>query len=134
MIETVNEKGQLHSFNDKPATEWDNGFKNCKEWYKNGKLHRDNKPACISVSRCYIRYSFYKNGLLHRVLKPARIELREGLKAYEAYYIKGRPHNPIGPSIIYYAPYYFFFFCFHIHGEKLFFYEFIKQLEERFNL
>jgi len=38
MIETRNEKGQLHSYNDKPAQTWSNGT---KYWYKNGLQHRE---------------------------------------------------------------------------------------------
>jgi len=42
-VETLNEKGQIHSFNDKPAIiryETEDSAEN-KEWYKEGKLHRD---------------------------------------------------------------------------------------------
>jgi len=44
-IETFNDKGELHSFRDKPAMEFDNGLKG---WYKEGKLHRLDGPAIES--------------------------------------------------------------------------------------
>jgi len=42
-VVTLNEKGELHSFNDKPAVEYNDG---CKFWHKKGKLHRLDGPAC----------------------------------------------------------------------------------------
>jgi len=41
-IETRNDKGELHSFNDKPAIEYSSGS---KRWYKDGKRHRLDGPA-----------------------------------------------------------------------------------------
>lgn len=42
---TKNFEGYYHSFNDKPAIEYENG---AKEWYHRGKLHRENGPAIIN--------------------------------------------------------------------------------------
>ena len=39
--------GQLHSYNDKPAIEWNNGD---KWWYYQGELHRDNDKPAIEYS------------------------------------------------------------------------------------
>ena len=36
-VEYYNSKGELHSFNDKPAIEFANGD---KYWYKEGKYHK----------------------------------------------------------------------------------------------
>lgn len=47
---------ELHSINDHPAIETLNGAKN---WYFDGKLHRENGPAIID-SNGY--YSFWLNG------------------------------------------------------------------------
>jgi len=41
-IETRNDEGKLHSFNDKFAIEYNDGT---KYWYKEGKLHRLGGPA-----------------------------------------------------------------------------------------
>ena len=66
---TCNEKGQLHSYNDKPAIIYSNG---AKHWYKNGKIHRDNdKPAVICADGTK---QWYRNGKYHRDNdKPATI-------------------------------------------------------------
>ena len=58
---TFDDKGRLHSFNDKPAIVDSNGT---KYWYKNGKIHRDKDlPAVVysNGNKCW-----YKNGKLHR--------------------------------------------------------------------
>jgi len=130
-IETLDDKGNLHSFNDKPAIEWDDGD---KRWYENGKVHRLEGPAYIAIYRNFIEHYYYKNNLLHRLLKPAFIRLDNGIKSHEAYYIKGKLHNPIGAAEIHYAPHYNFKREFYISGKLLSYDHFMKQLEERLNL
>jgi len=130
-IETLNDRNERHSFNDKPAIEWDDG---CKWWYKNERLHRMDGPAIINIDDSYICHNYYQNGLRHRVLKPAIIEWEYSIKTFESYYIKDRLHNPIGPARLRYAPFYNFKREFYIHDKKLYFDEFIKQLEERLNV
>jgi len=45
-FEIYNYKDELHSFNGKPAVEYNDGTKIWyKEWYKKGKLHRLDGPA-----------------------------------------------------------------------------------------
>jgi len=130
-VETLNDKGELHSFNDKPAVDW----VDCdKFWYKNGKLHRDDKPAIISIYNLSRFHHYYQNGLRHRFLKPASIKWETGIKSYEKYYLKDRLHNPIGPAKLWYPPYYDFERVFYVNGNELSFDEFIKQLEGRLNL
>jgi len=132
MIETRNEKGELHSFDDNPAIEMAYGY---KEWYKDGKLHRDNGPASIDKLFDFsVTYSYYKEGRLHRFLGPAYLIVIEGIKTYEAYYIKGKLHNPIGPAKVWYPPFYTFDRVFFIHGNWISFDDFIKQLEGRLNI
>jgi len=41
-VETYNDKDELHSFNDNPAVDYNDGD---KWWYKEDKLHRLNGPA-----------------------------------------------------------------------------------------
>jgi len=74
-IETLNDKDELHSFNDNPAVDFNNGD---KWWYKEGKLHRLDGPA--------IEFSdgekwWYKDGKLHRLDGPA-IEWLNGLRCW----------------------------------------------------
>ena len=42
---TKNDCGQYHSYNDEPAIEYLDG--SAKLWYKNGLIHRIDKPAII---------------------------------------------------------------------------------------
>jgi len=116
MRTTYNHEGDLHSFNDKPAIEFDNGR---KKWYKDGVLHRLEGPAIINIFYSSIVYHYYQNGLRHRFLKPAYIKWVNGIKSYEKYYLKGNLHNPIGPAIICYAPYYSFKREFYIYDNEL---------------
>jgi len=61
-IETLNDKGELHSFNDNPAVKCH--FGGYKKWYKDGELHRDNdKPACIYYNGSM---KWYKEGRLYK--------------------------------------------------------------------
>jgi len=41
-VETFNDKGEMHSFDNKPAAEYNNGN---KLWYKEGEYHRLDGPA-----------------------------------------------------------------------------------------
>ena len=53
---TVNAKGQLHSFRDKPAVVWASGS---KWWCRDGKRHREgDKPAIVYANG---EKSWYRN-------------------------------------------------------------------------
>jgi hypothetical protein len=54
--------GKLHSIADTPAVI--NYDKLRMEWYKDGKLHRDNGPACITFNEkgTVVDRKYYKNG------------------------------------------------------------------------
>lgn len=54
--------GKLHSIADTPAVI--NYDKLRMEWYKDGKLHRDNGPACITFNEqgVVVDRKYYKNG------------------------------------------------------------------------
>jgi len=73
LVKSKNDKGEPHSFNDKPAVEWDNWI---KEWCKEGRTHRDNGPAveCVDGYKAW-----YKEGKRHRIDGPA-IERSDGTK------------------------------------------------------
>jgi len=64
-IATVNDKGELHSFDNNPAFEYTNGD---KLWYKEGKLHRLDGPA-IEYSNGFKLW--FKEGKRHRDDGPA---------------------------------------------------------------
>jgi len=64
-IETLNDKGELHSFNDKSAIEYKSGT---KEWYKEGKHHRVDGPA-VEFGNGY--KAWYKEDKRHRIDGPA---------------------------------------------------------------
>jgi len=77
---TINSEGRHHSFNDKPAIVW---FDGDKEWYLNGKQHRENGPAIEYASgNKYWRL----NGKFHRTDGPA-IEYVSGNKVW---YLNGK--------------------------------------------
>jgi len=65
-VETLNDKGEVHSFDGKPAIEWVGGSKG---WFKEGKIHRVDGPAieqyigyeCKKISKCW----FYEGKRIH---------------------------------------------------------------------
>ena len=64
---TYDSQNELHSFNDKPAkVYWE-----ISEWYKHGKLHRDNDLPVIVTERGHREW--WVNGKLHRDNGPAVI-------------------------------------------------------------
>jgi len=91
--ETLNDKGELHSFN-KPAIEWVNGS---KTWYKEGKIHRIDGPAMIDFTANLWWYSrsWWEEGRLHRLDRPA-VEHNNGAKFW---FYEGKLHKLDGPAI-----------------------------------
>jgi len=86
-----------------------------KEWYVNGKLHREDGPA--------IEYAngdkyWYVNGELHREAGPA-IEYANGDKFW---YVNGALHREDGPA------------CEYANGTKYWFLNGKSLTEEEFNL
>lgn len=79
---TINEIGNLHSFNDNPAmisSRYD-------VYYSNGKVHRDNgKPAKINKKNGMV--SYYKNGTLHNTNGPSIVH-SDGKKEF---FVNGMP-------------------------------------------
>ena len=80
--------GKLHR-EDGPAVEWDDGT---KEWYHNGKCHREDGPAieCAGGTKYW-----YRNGECHREDGPA-IERSNGTKYW---YRNGECHREDGPAV-----------------------------------
>jgi len=78
-VETLNEKGERHSFNDKPAIDY--YYNGDKYWYKEGKIYRRENNDGTKF--------WYKDGDLHRIDGPAA-ELNYGIKYwyYEGKLIK----------------------------------------------
>ena len=65
----------------------------CEEWYKNGKLHREDGPALTNPDGTK---QWFKHGIRHREDGPA-IEYRSG---EECWYKDGELHREDGPSVI----------------------------------
>jgi len=63
-----------------------------KDWYLNGKLHREDGPA---VEYADGNNDWYLNGKLHREDGPAV----EGSEGYKAWYLHGKQHREDGPAI-----------------------------------
>jgi hypothetical protein len=90
-IETINDDGHFHSFDDKPSIVEDSG--QC-EWHQNGDLHRDgDKPALINHNT----KKWYCNGLLHRENNlPASVSIY----GEEWFKMGVRHRDDDGPAII----------------------------------
>lgn len=74
-----------------------------KQYYRMGKLHRENEPAEILYNTCngklYLQ-KYYINGLLHREDQPSIIyEVTEENYLEYKYTIDGKYHNFNGPAI-----------------------------------
>jgi len=78
-IETRNDEGEYHSFNDKPAIVYNNGN---KFWFKKGRIRRENAPAIKSIGGRW----WYKEGKLHRIDGPAI----EYISGFEYWYYEGK--------------------------------------------
>ena len=70
---------------------YDNGD---KQWYLNGKLHREDGPAIEGVNGYK---AWYINGHLHREDGPAR-EYADG---YKEWWVNGKYHRTDGPAVEY---------------------------------
>ncbi len=81
--------GKHHRDNDLPAIEDATGY---KAWYMNGKRHRLNDPAIIYQ---YERKEWFLNGKLHRLNGPA-IEYRN---CGGEWWLHGKRHRLDGPAI-----------------------------------
>ena len=81
--------GKLHRDGDLPAVECVNGT---KEWYRNGKLHREGDlPAVVCQCNEHSIYKFwYRNGELHREGDLPAIEWPNGTKYW---YKNGELHR-----------------------------------------
>ncbi len=95
-ITLVNEKGELHADNQ-PAVV---NSANEEQWWKNGKLHREDGPAITNSGG----RAWYLDGLLHRTDGPA-IESgiwqnNELIVCRSEYWFWGKLHREEGPAVI----------------------------------
>lgn len=71
-------------------TEWMIESKDGKEWFKDGKRHRDNDLPAVETA---YSIQWWKNGKRHRDNDlPAQIEIR-GKEKYEHWWINGKRHR-----------------------------------------
>jgi hypothetical protein len=80
--------GRLHR-EDGPAIEWASGS---KFWYSNGKRHREDGPA---IERPVGTKEWWLNGGRHRVDGPA-VEWPDGVKEW---WVNGKLHREDGPAV-----------------------------------
>ena len=85
-----------------------------KQWYLNGKLHREDGPA---IERANGDKSWYLNGKCHREDGPA-VEYDNGSKHW---YLNGKLHRGEGPAIEFTS------------GDKIWFINGKRLSEEEFN-
>ena len=85
-----------------------------KEWYLNGKLHREDGPA---VEGAYGSKYWYLNGQRHREDGPA-IEDADGSKYW---WLNGKLHREDGPALN------------HLYGSKEWYLDGFRYTEKEFN-
>lgn len=75
-----------------------------KRYYKQDKLHRDDKPAIKNyLSGVIILEAYYKNNKLHNINGPAYIRYySNGCKSDEIYYLEGHLKRQDGEAYICY--------------------------------
>ena len=83
---------------DGPAVESKQEYgNNDKEWWFNGKLHRENGPAILRKDHRWAEW--WVNGLLHRLDGPA-VEKHDEDSSVFTWYINGEIHREDGPAIV----------------------------------
>jgi hypothetical protein len=88
--------GKIHRENKPALISYHDEEHWIKKWYKDGQIHRDNEPAVITRGGKYsYRNEWYQNGQLHRENGPA-IEYENGMKHW---YQNGKLHRLNGPAI-----------------------------------
>tara|TARA_R110002049_G_scaffold28977_1_gene98624 strand:+ start:12495 stop:12878 length:384 start_codon:yes stop_codon:yes gene_type:complete len=86
---TIKKPKMLHREDGPAVIEYNGDFVVLrKEWYKNGVLHRDGKPARI-LTYYYNKKEWYKNGLRHREDGPACISYDCFGNEHVKFYING---------------------------------------------
>lgn len=103
--QTRNAQGKLHSFDDLPAKVTNNGRR--REWYKDGKLHREGGAAIISVSAAgdRVKYKYFLNGVCTREDGPAEVITHitkpssKVVVFREVWYKDGVIHRDGGPAL-----------------------------------
>ena len=84
--------GKLHR-DDGPAVIMPNGYRAYKAWYKNGERHREDGPAVICSDGCK---AWWRDGKRHREDGPAWINPNGTRKWYQ----NGKLHRDDGPAMI----------------------------------
>src|SRR5690606_9557855 len=85
-----------------------------KKWHQNGKLHREDGPAC---EYSHGTKKWYKNGKLHREDGPAS----EHVSGDKFWYQNGKLHREDGPAVEY------------TNGDKFWYLNDIRLTEEEFD-
>lgn len=99
-VETYNEIGQLHSFDDEPSVNYITGLsKGRMEWHCAGLHHRDNgQPAYICPKNNDNSHTkkWYKYGMLHSYNGNPAVVNSKGTKKW---YLDGKKHRDVQPAI-----------------------------------
>jgi hypothetical protein len=77
-----------------------------EEFYRNGKLHRENGPARIEQQPDGSHYGeyWYRDGQQHCSDGPAVVEREADGSVAEEYWVNGKLHRDDGPAEIEYGP------------------------------
>lgn len=104
VVEIWKKDGVLHRVGGPAITRYDEdtGEVTTREWYENGKRHREGAPAFIQKHCGFNVEIWYKNGQEHRENAPALVDrsTETGLVVNEQWYVNGRPHRRDGAAII----------------------------------
>ena len=76
MLETRDDQGRLHSFDDQPAQLLPSGQ---ERWYRHGVLHRDGGPAIVHANGST---KWYQDGRRHRDGGLPAAEYASGLRKW----------------------------------------------------
>lgn len=104
ILEIWKKDGVLHRTGGPAITRYDetSGEVIIKEWYENGKRHRESAPAFIYKHCGFNVEIWYKEGEEHRENAPALIDksIESGLVINEQWYVNGLLHRNNGAAIV----------------------------------
>ncbi len=92
-LDTTNEE-LLFVFKNRDFTIWPSGS---KEWYQDGRLHRDNAPAYIYADGTK---EWWVDDERHRIDGPAVIYAGGGKEGGKEWWVDDKRHRIDGPAII----------------------------------
>jgi len=103
LVSSVWYRNNVYHNSDGPACIKDMRTWKSREWWIDGKLHRENGPAIITKwPGGFSRIEYYIGGVRHRVDRPAIVEkTRMGVSRLD-WYTRGELHNDTSPAVLHF--------------------------------